>query len=73
VMGLGQNFLTQVGSATSGFGKFPLKIPNFKFFLFGPKKSYWVGSKNTWVKDRLVPYLLWVKSMLGLGSVLARL
>jgi len=49
VMGLGKIFLTQIGSffccsswvrsATSGFGKFPLKSPNFLTFSLG------VGSK----------------------------
>jgi len=31
-MGLGQKILTQVSHLWLGFGKFPLKIPNFQFF-----------------------------------------
>jgi len=79
-MGLGQNFLTQVGlgqffvarvgsSLVSHlwfwfeFEKFTLKICQiFQFF------SLRVGSKSTWVKGRSVPYLLRVKSKLGLGQ-----
>jgi len=35
-----------------GPGKFPLKIPNFKFFpFFEVKKSLLGRSKSTWVKD----------------------
>jgi len=80
-MGPGQKFLTWVSpvyyfvtrvrlgqpvrSATSGFGKFPLEIPNFS----KSKKSHWVGPKNAWVKDRLASHLMRVKSMLGLGKV----
>jgi len=50
-----------------GFGRFPLKIPNFSIFLpSGQNKSHQVGSKSTRVKDGLASYsyLLWVKNML---------
>jgi len=61
-------------SQDMGFGKFPLKIPNFS--IFSPsdqKKSLQVGSKSIWVKARLASYLLGVKSMLGSGQVSAHL
>jgi len=64
VMGLGQKFLTRVGSALWVW-KFPLKIP--KFLLFGSKKCHRVGSTGTQVKVGLDSYLLRVKSRLGLG------
>jgi len=59
VMGLGQNFLTWVGSIFCrsgkvsylwfGFGKFPLKMSGFQFFPFGSKKFPQDRSKSTWV------------------------
>jgi len=60
--GLGQFFVAQVGMGQplwfrSEFGKFPLEITNFQFFLF--------GSKITRFKDSLASYLLRVKSTLG--------
>jgi len=50
-MGLGQIFLTQVGSATSGSGKFFLKKSQFFHFfvLLDQKKSLRVRLKYTWV------------------------
>jgi len=52
-----------VGSATSGFGKFPLKNPNFSIFFLSCKKNLSeVRSKNTWV------IYLRVKSTLGSGQ-----
>jgi len=51
-----------VRSATSGFEKFPLKIPNFTiFFPVGSKKSNLIRSKNSRVKDGLASCLLRVK------------
>jgi len=62
-MGQSQINLTQLGSIFcclgwvsdlwfgSGFGKFPLKIPNFQFFPLGQKKSLRVESKSTEVKE----------------------
>jgi len=53
-----------------GFGKFPLKIPNFSIFSPLDKKNTSLG----WVKKYPASYLLGIKSMLGLGqgpSVLA--
>jgi len=41
----------------------------FCFFPFGSKKSHWVGSKSTWVKDGSASCLLRIKSMLVSGRV----
>jgi len=72
-MSPGQNFLLLeldwVSHLWFGFGKFPLKIPNFSIFSLQVKKSHHVGSKSTQVKDGLASYLLGVKSMLGSGWV----
>jgi len=57
--------LVESDQPTLGLENFPIKIPNFT--IFSPseqKKSYWVGSKNTQVKDGSASYLLRVKSML---------
>jgi len=63
--------LGQVGSAISRFWKFPLKNTNFfNFIPSGQKNSHWVGSKNTYVKDRSGSYLL---RMLGSGPNRAHL
>jgi len=52
-----------------GFGKLPLKIPNFLIFsLRIQKKSYWVGSKSTWVKDGLVSLLAAGQKYVRVGS-----
>jgi len=54
-----------------GFGKFPIKIPNFSIFCSsGKKKSHCVRSKSTQVKDGARPliycgskvYLSWIRS-----------
>jgi len=75
-MGLGQNFLTLIGSGWVShlwfgfeFGKFPLKMSNFS--IFSPsdqKKSLRVGSESTRVKGGSSSYLLRVKSKLGSGQ-----
>jgi len=72
VMGLGQKFLTQthVGSGQPfmvwvRFGKFTLKMSNFQFFSLRVKKNcFGSGRKVPGSK----PYLLRVKSKLGLGQ-----
>jgi len=51
-------FVARVGSASSGFGKFFLKIS---------KKFIESGQKNTQVKDKSASCLLRVKSILGSG------
>jgi len=60
------------GSAIFGMGlgleNFPYKSQIFQFFPFGSKKSLQVRSKSTRVKGGPASYLLWVKSMLGLGQ-----
>jgi len=65
--GSGQFFVTWVGSATSGFGKFPFENTKcFKIFSPSVLNLYLrVGSKSTWVKDTFAFYLLQAKSMLG--------
>jgi len=83
VMGLGQDFLTQVGSdqffvAWVGlghlwfgfeFGKFPLKMSNFSiFFPSDQKKSLRAGLESTQVRGGSASYLLWVKSKLESGQ-----
>jgi len=70
----GQFFVAWVGSAIIGLGlgleNCHLKTLKFSiFFPSGHKKSLQVGSKSTQVEDGLAFYLLWVKSMLGLGRV----
>jgi len=56
-----------------GFGKFPLKIPNFEFFSFRVKKYHRVGSKGTRVIDGLASHPLRAKSMLRSDRVSAHL
>jgi len=51
-----------------GFGKLPLGIQNFSIFALWVIKSHLIGLKSTLVKARPAPYLLRVKSMLGLGQ-----
>jgi len=52
-----------------GSGKFSPKNPKFfNSFHIGSKKSHWVVSKSTRVKDGLASYLLRVKSMLRSGQ-----
>jgi len=63
--GLGHFFVTWVRSATSRFGKFPLKIPAFQFFLFGVKK-FSMG----WVKK--YPSQRWVGPLFIAGLKYAR-
>jgi len=54
------------------FGKFPPKnLKVFNFFPFGSKKSLWIGSKSTPVKDGSASYLLRIKSMIGSGQGLS--
>jgi len=60
---MGQDQIVDPGwvATTSGFGKFPLKIPNFSIISFPVKKnSHLVGSKNTPVKYGQAFYLLQV-------------
>jgi len=62
-MGPGQKCLTRVRSlfcCLGWVGSAHLKIPTISIFPF------W--SKNIWVKDGSDSYLLWFKSMLGLGQ-----
>jgi len=76
-------FWTQVGSfiyARVGLGQPPLNLENFpqkskffNFFSLQVKTSHRVGSKNSWVKGGSAPYILWVKSMLGLVRVRSHL
>jgi len=67
---VGSNFCCfgRVGSAVFGLGleNFPFKYQIRQFFALRVKKrSQQVGSKSTWVKVGLTPYLLRVKYMLG--------
>jgi len=72
----GQFFVAWVGSGRVshlwfGFelGKFLQKMSNFSiFFPSDQKKSLRVGPKSTQVKGGSAPYLLQVKSKLGLGQ-----
>jgi len=58
-----------VGSATSGSRKFHSEIPIFQIFSPSSQKNLFLsGQKISGSKGRLAPYLLWVKSMLGLGQ-----
>jgi len=70
-IGLGQFFVAGVGLVNYllfGFAKFPLKMPNFKYFSLRIKINIIATVKKvTRVNDRLASYLLQVKSMLGLG------
>jgi len=72
VIGSGQNFLL-LGSCRIEqlwVWKFSLKNPKlFNFLPLGHKESHYVKSKSTWVKARLAPNLLRVKSMLWLSRV----
>jgi len=63
--------LAQVSHLWFGFGKFPLKIPNFAIFSPIPVKKNLFGSgqKVPWAKDRSAFYLLWLKSMLRSGPI----
>jgi len=59
-MGPGQKFLTRVGSGQPPMNleNFPPKTLIFSIFFPSDQKKYWVGSKNTRVKDWFAPYLL---------------
>jgi len=59
------NFLLLVGSAT-----FSLGLENFQFCSLWIKKGCFGSGQKV---PRLTSYLLWVKSMLGLGQVRAHL
>jgi len=70
------NFSGRVSYLWFGFGKFPLKIPNFSIFTLGVKKTSLDWVKNFHVKDKSASYLLQFRSMLGSGqgpSLLPRL
>jgi len=76
VMGPSQNLLTWVWSAhifdvwvgsvrVSHLLIWKICSKNLNFFSSAQKKSHRVGSKNTWVKGRSVPYLLRIKGVPG--------
>jgi len=71
----GQFFVAWVGSGQSSLVWVWLISPkNFSiFFPFRSKKSQWVRSKNTRVKDGWASYLPQVKSMLGSGQGMSTL
>jgi len=66
----GSTFLLRLG-LSSLILVWKISPKNTKFFKFFPsdqKKSLWAGSKSTQVIDRSTPFLLRIKSMLGLGQ-----
>jgi len=76
--GLGQFFIARVShfwvGVGVGVGKFPLKMSIFqKNFPSGQKRSLRSASKSTRVKGGWSPFLLRVKSVLGLGKGLSLL
>jgi len=75
VMGLGQKFLTRVGSAIFRFVKFPLKISNFSiFFTPGQKNFFGLGQKVPGSKADQLLIHCWSKlcwGHVGLGQVRA--
>jgi len=66
-------YLVQVSKYISGFGKFHPKKTNFQFFALRVKKFHQARSSNSWVKDELDLYIMWVRSMLESGLVRAYL
>jgi len=82
-MGLGQKILIRVGSGQFfvahvglgqpclwfGFGKFPLKIPNFLIFFTSDQKKISLGQFKKYTGQRQVGlFLLRVKSVLRSGQ-----
>jgi len=69
-VGPGQTFLPRVGSGHFFVARVShllvsKKISNFSIFFPSGQKISSGLVKNTWVKNGLASYLLWVESMLG--------
>jgi len=61
--------LGRVGSATYGFGKFPLKIPNFQFFSLWIKKTFSGQVKKYSGQRWFSPLFILGRKYAGIGSV----
>jgi len=72
---IGNQIKSEIRNIRDGLGSFFCCSGRvgFNFFPLGQKKSYWVRSKNTRIKDRLASYLLQEKSMFGSCRVRAHL